>query len=218
MIKNKSSYFDKANSWNIDTYSQAITWRNWSIIIALSALIIAMIAVVAVTLLLPLKENTPFLVFVDNSLGEPLTIKPIVNDELIENEQLKKYMIRKFIIARERYNPSTQTEDADSVYYLANETVYRDYQYYLSRFDAKASTIDVGAINISFLNAQRAYVSFNLLINEQGIMKEIPANAQIKFNFAERFLPIDEAYQINPVNFQVETYQSHYQVNQEVQL
>lgn len=219
MIKNKAAYFAKAIDWHTDKYSQNITWRNWSIIIALISLLIAFISVTAILKLVPLKENTPFLVFVDQEIGEPVTIKSINSDALIENEQLKKYMIRKFIIARERYNANTLNDDANTVYHLTNETVYRDYQYYLSKFDTKSGSIDVSKINISFLNAQRAYVSFTLLVNEQGIINEIPATAQIKFYFVDELMPLsDEAYQINPVHFIVETYQSHYQINQEVQI
>jgi type IV secretion system protein VirB8 len=206
------------NNWSTDIYSQAITWRNWAIVIAIMSLIIATISVISLMTVFPLKENTPFLVYIDQDKGEPVTIQPVASNDLIENDHLKKYMIRKFLIARERYNPLTINDDSNIVYALSNDAVFHDYQYYLSKFDSSNNNIDVSSINISFLNPHRAYISFNLLLNEQGVTKEISANAQIKFHFTDKFLPLDEAHQINPVNFEVETYQSHYQVNHEVYL
>ncbi|MFA6037086.1 MAG: type IV secretion system protein [Legionellales bacterium] len=212
------NYFDKARTWSDDIYAQAMTWRNWSLIIAIISLTIALLAVMALINIFPLKENTPYLVFVDHKDGQPVTIKPVTADEFVESEHLKKYMIRKFVIARERYHPSTLAEDAQIVSSLSSDVVYRDYQSYLAQFDSKDNTLDVQKINISFLNPQRAYVSFIIQVYEQGIMREVPASAQIKFSFPDKEMPIDEIYQINPVNFEVESYQSHYQVNQEVVL
>jgi type IV secretory pathway component VirB8 len=206
------------NNWTTDIYSHAITWRNWSICIAIISLFISAISVMSLLTVFPLKENTPFLVYIDQDKGYPVTIKPVASNELIENDDLKKYMIRKFIIARERFNPLTIDDDTNIVYTLSSENVFNDYQNHLSKYKDNDNNINVDSINISFLNPHRAYVSFTLLLNQHGVTREIPANAQIKFHFTDKFLPMDEAYLINPVNFEVETYQSHYQVNHEVYL
>lgn len=215
MKKTDPTYIDKARTWSQDIYSHAIVWRNWAVIIAIASLSIALLTLLSFIKILPLKENTPYLVFVDHENGEPVSIKPVSSYEFVENEHLKKYMIRKFIIARERYNPATLNDDAKIVSNLSSDAVYRDYHTYLSKFTAKNNTLDVQKINISFLNEQRAYVSFVIEANEQGVIREIPSSAQIKFVFSDKQMPIDEVYHINPVNFEVESYQSHYQINQE---
>ncbi len=215
VTKNTKDYYDNAHTWSANIYTHAVIWRNWSLLIALLALIIAIISLVSLLKLFPLKENTPYLIFVDNKNGEPITIRPVSSNEFIENDHLKKYMIRKFITARERYNPNTLNDDRQTVAALSSDMVYSDYRYFLTDIN-NDSIFDVGGMNITFLNDQRAYVSFNLLVNEQGIIKQIPVSAQIKFHFAQNDLPMDAAQMINPVNFEVLSYQSHYQVNNEV--
>ncbi len=222
---NLKKYYSRSHDWSEDIYSHAIIWRNWALLFVLLSLSIAIISLIILFKIFPLKENTPFLVFIDGQKGEPLMIKPVASQDLINNEYLKRYMIRKFIIARERYNPLTLSDDEEIIIALSDELVYRDYRYYVAKNNPmspvnvyKNSTIDVGNINISFLNEHRAYVSFILLENNEGIIKEFPASAQIKFGFSEREIHADDAYMINPVNFEVLNYQSHYQVNNEVYL
>lgn len=217
--RNKLAYYEAGNNWSSDIYSQTVIWRNWALLFALLSLIITMVTIIAFAKLFPLKENTPFLVFVDSQKGEPVTIKPVASDDVIENVELKKYMIRKFIIARERYYPNTFDDDGLTVVSLANPPVYQEYRSYLSKNNPMSpvnlyqnGTLDVVNMNILFLNEQRAYVSFNLILNQDGIIKEIPMNADIKFHFTQREFTTDEAQMINPVNFEVLSYQSHYQV------
>jgi type IV secretion system protein VirB8 len=220
--KDTQSYYTKSHVWSDDVYSHAVVWRNWALVIALVSLCIATLTLVGLFKLLPLKGNTPFLVFVDHKKGEPVSIRPIASDDFIENDHLKKYMIRKFIVARQRYNPNTINDDAKIVSLLSSESVYTEYQHAVSRNNPispvnsyKNNILDVGKVNISFLNEQRAYISFVLLVNAEGIVKELPMSAQIKFHFAQKEMPLDEAYMINPVNFEVLSYQSHYQVTSE---
>lgn len=225
MKKDTDNYYAQCHAWSDDVYSHAIVWRNWALVITIISLLIAVVSVFALYKVFPLKENIPFLVFVDNQKGQPVMIRPITSDDFIENDHLKTYMIRKFIIARERFDAHTQSEDAQIVSALAVPEVYTQYQEYVSHSNAhslinkyKNSTIDVGEIKISFLNPQRAYVSFTLLIKQEGIIQEVNVHAQIKFQFAQQEITLEEAHVINPVNFEVLTYQSHYQMNQEVVL
>jgi len=213
----KNDYFENAQCWSADIYTHSVVWKNWCILIALFSLSLVMVALVLLLKLLPLKENTPFLVFVDQENGLPVTIKPVNTPELIENAQLKKYMIRKFIHARERFNPVTINEDLQAVTVMASPQVVKEYYYAVSSNNPlspsnryKNVLIDPSDISITFLNDQRAYVSFKMNINQDGIYQSIPAHADIKFQFAERYLPELEAQAINPVNFEVLTYQSHH--------
>ena len=210
-------YFAQANSWSTDTYTQAVVWRNWCLLIALLSLLLVIIALLVLLKLLPLKENTPFLVFVEEEKGVPVTIRPTNTGELIENESLKKYMIRKFMHARERYNPATYPADLETVSLLSSPEVVKEYQYQLSANNPlspsqryKNAVIDIGDMTITFLNEQRAYVSYHININQEGIYQSIPAHADIKFQFAERAIPDHATQTINPVNFEVLTYQSHH--------
>jgi type IV secretion system protein VirB8 len=206
-------YFNHSHSWSNDIYTNAVIWRNWSLLIAVISLMITLGAVLVLFFLLPLKENTPFLVFVDNERGEPVTIRPVTSSDLIENSHLKKYMIRKFVIARERYNPSTLTEDAQVVNFMSDIAVASSYRQHLLLHNYQDVIVDVKNINIMFLNDNRAYVSFTLTLSNATKTTEIPVNADIKFHFTDKEMPAHEAQVVNPVNFEVLSYQSHHQVN-----
>jgi type IV secretion system protein VirB8 len=206
-------YFVDVDDWLKEKYICAQLWRDRCIALAAVTAILLFLALLSLTMLLPLKTNEPYLVFIKSDTGEPYTIYPAVSEDISQNENVKYYMLSKFIIARESFDNMNIDNDLDTVRVLGSKEVFNNYKDQLVRSNPnspfnlyKNTTRNIQIKNIHFLNEERAIVFFTAYINGTTSSVIESLTADVSFKFANRQLSKEQANIINPVNFEVTAY------------
>jgi type IV secretion system protein VirB8 len=104
------AYFSDAASWDMDRVEQArrntrTAWRT-----AVAAVVCALAAMAAVTLLLPLKRVDPYLIRVDSSTGV-VDVVPIYAGQSPVDEAVTRYFLTHYISTCERFTLATAESD-----------------------------------------------------------------------------------------------------------
>ena len=122
-----TTYFDEANSWELDKAARAekSERRAWSI--TYLALILAAILAAGYCFLLPLKTTEPFLVRVDSETGVPDIVTMLKEETIGFNEVMDKYWLAQYIEARETYDWQTLQHDYDRTVLLSCPNVGKEY-------------------------------------------------------------------------------------------
>lgn len=102
--------------------SERIAW-----LVAAGAFIIASLAVIAVCMMVPLKQTVPYYIYVDKETGATQAV--VLNDPqtISSNEAVSRYWLSRYIQARERYVYRLQQEDFNFVVATSGESIGRDY-------------------------------------------------------------------------------------------
>lgn len=99
--------------------------RAWTI--AISAVACATLLVVAVALMLPLKENTPYVIRVDNATGIPDIVTAMDTKGVAYDEVMDKYWLAQYVRSHETYDWYTIQKDYDTVGLLSSPRVGAEY-------------------------------------------------------------------------------------------
>jgi type IV secretory pathway component VirB8 len=99
--------------------------RAW--ILAATFALIAILAVAAVVLMIPLKQTVPYYVYVNKETG--VTQAVVVNDSvtITQNEAVARYWLARYVSTRERYVYRLQQEDFDAVIATSMPGVAKEY-------------------------------------------------------------------------------------------
>lgn len=96
--------------------------------ITIVSVIIALISVVAVSLLTPLKTVEPYVIRVDNTTGMVDIITTLNEEQISSNEALDKHFIAEYVKKREGYVYEFLNEDYKFVQLLSNSQVAQKYR------------------------------------------------------------------------------------------
>lgn len=99
--------------------------RAWAI--AGVAVVVVGLLAVAIALMLPLKENTPYVIRVDNTTGVPDIVTALDSTDVTFDEVMDTYWLAQFVRAHETYDWYTIQKDYDTVGLLASPRVGADY-------------------------------------------------------------------------------------------
>jgi type IV secretion system protein VirB8 len=102
--------------------SERVAW-----VIAGGAFVIAGLAVIAVCMMLPLKQTVPYYIYVDKETGATQAV--VLNDPqtISSNEAVSRHWLSRYIQARERYMYRLQQEDFNFVMATSGDGVGREY-------------------------------------------------------------------------------------------
>ena len=200
-------------TWYMERYESTIIQRNILIIISFICLIAVIIATFAVTKIIALKSFDPFVIKVEEKTGIPRVVNPTNSSDLQGNEALAKYFIKKYLIARETYNPVDFTTLARStIRLLSSPAIWRQYRGYirnpendpLIRYAQKNSTY-IRIKSWSLLDGGTKYIVRFSISETDGTEQQYHKVAVIEFKYTP--MELSEAERdINPVGFQVTGY------------
>ncbi|ALW49325.1 virB8 family protein [Campylobacter jejuni] len=100
--------------------------RAW--LIAFISIFIAILSIVAVVLLTPLKTIEPYVIRVDNTTGMVDILTMLDEKEITENEALDKYFISQYVKAREGYYYDLLNQDYLLTQLMSSEKVANEYR------------------------------------------------------------------------------------------
>jgi len=207
-----TSNITSTKTWFEERYETALVQRNWVFFLAAIAIIAVAIAVIAVTKISLSKEFDPFVIQIENSTGLAKVVNPISSEILGGNDALARYFLKKYVVARETYNPvDFETRARQVVRLLSTSQVYNAYMGYIKSKE-NDPTILYGQKNTTFLTIRswskldaKRYV-FRFAINEtMGDKRVFNKIAILDYDYVAMSLNSDDE-DINPVGFQIKGY------------
>ena len=181
-------------------------------LLLLVLLCLSIVSIGVVAYVINTKRFDPFVIQIDDTTGIAKVVNPLTSTVLSGNEALAQYFIKKYIIARETYNPvDFSTEAKRVVRLLSANSIYWDYRGYLKN-EAVDPTIKYGQKNTTYLVvkswsklADKKYI-MRFSINETaGAMKVFNKIAVVEFQYLPMELTENDK-DVNPVGFQVTGY------------
>ncbi|MGV2432469.1 MAG UNVERIFIED_CONTAM: virB8 family protein [Rickettsiaceae bacterium] len=212
--KNPENTSSKLNvkSWFEERYEIVLIQRNLVFLIAAFCLIGIAAAVFGITKISLSKEFDPFVIQIENDTGAAKVVNPISSEVLSGNDSLARYFIKKYVIARETYNPvDFDTRARKIVRLLSNGQIYSVYIGYIKNKD-NDPTISYGQKNTTYLTVRswskldaKRYVLRFAISETLGDKKTTNKIAIVDYQYVPMSLaPEDE--DINPVGFQITGY------------
>ena len=199
-------------TWFEERYEIALIQRNIMVIIAVLCLIAVSIAVIGITKISLSKEFDPFVIQIDDNTGVARVVNPISLDTLNGKEELSKYFIKKYLIARETYNSVDFDEYAKKqVRLFSAPQIYSMYLNYIRNKDhdptilyGQKNSTSLTVKSWSKLDEGHYIVRFSLNENA-GAMKVYNKIAVLEYAYDAMTLT-DADRDINPIGFQITAY------------
>ena len=203
---------ETTKSWFEERYEIALIQRNVMVMVAIFCLIAVSIAVIGITKISLSKEFDPFVIQIDDSTGVARVVNPISLDVLGGKEELSKYFMKKYLIARETYNPvDFDTYAKKVVRLLSTPPIYGAYLNYIRDKDrdptilyGQKNTTSITVKSWSRLNEGCYIVRFSLS-ESAGSMRVFNKISVIEYTYTAMTLTDDER-DVNPVGFQITAY------------
>ncbi|NII60068.1 virB8 family protein [Sphingomonas aerolata] len=214
------SYFAEAQSWDRDRFVAAARSRRIAWIVASVAIALAIVAVLAIMALTPLKTVVPYVVTVDRSTGATDVTQELRGDKSITyDEAIRKYFLADYVRAREGWIPQAREEFFRKVLALSTrEEQARWTAFYKkdnpdspqNQFTAN-DAVFVAIRSVAFISPNVAQVRFVKRLERDQQAIETPAIATITFDVLSK--PETEAGRYaNPLGFQVKSYRADAEV------
>ncbi|MFC3715152.1 virB8 family protein [Luteimonas soli] len=189
--------------------SEKRAWR-----VAISAAVLAGLAVLAVVLLTPLKTVEPFVVQVDK-IGAANTVTLLDTRSITANEALDKYWLGQYVNYREEYLNQTSYGNYRATRLLSSQAVGSAYFQQANPENPRSpsavygtkGTVEISVTSITFISKNQAQVRF--VRREKRNSDQQPVETRWIATIAYQYLnpPLKEAERlINPVGFQVTDY------------
>lgn len=194
--------------------------RAW--LIAFVSVGVAILSIIAVLLLTPLKTVEPYVIRVDNTTGM-VDILTILDEKQISSiEALDKHFVGQYIKAREGYYYDMLNQDYIFVQLLSTPEIAESYRQIYTGDNARdtrlgnATQVEVQIISIVLgesAGAKTATARINLKTINKNSRAENVATKVITLTYAYQTAQVDEENRLlNPLGFKV----SNYRVDEEV--
>ena len=202
----------EVRNWYEERFDNITVQRNLLFILLLVLLCLSIVSIGVVAYVINTKRFDPFVIQIDDTTGMAKIVNPINLEILNGNEALAQYFIKKYIVARETYNPVDFTTLAkDTVKLLSANSIYWEYRGYL-RNEATNPAIKYGQKNTTFLvvkswsklNANKYILRFSTNETAQS-RRTYNKIAVVEFKYIPMELT-EKDKDINPLGFQVTGY------------
>ncbi len=201
-IKPVKNWFEERN----DTIT---TQRNLLFLFVIILLILSVIAVAVVAYVVKSKKFDPFVIQIDNATGVAQVVNPASSETLNGDEALAKYFIKKYVVAREAYNPvDFESLSKRIIRLFSSSDIFWAYRGYIQN-EENDPAIKYGQKNTTYLTLK----SWSKLEKNKYMMRfSINETAQYRRVFNKiavieyRYVPMElkeNDLDINPVGFQV---------------
>lgn len=207
-----SSDVQKVRNWYEERFETITVQRNLLFVLLLILLCLCIVSIGVVAYVINTKKFDPFVIQIDDTTGIAKVVNPISSNVLSGNEALAKYFIKKYVTARETYNPvDFDSEALKTVRLLSTNAVYWNYRGYLRNEDNNPA-IKYGQKNTTYL----AVKSWSKLSEQKYILRfSITETAQnrntynkiaiVEFDYVPMELT-EKDRDVNPIGFQVTGY------------
>ena len=209
-------YFKEARRWDEDRLAAAIGSRRLAWGVAAGAGALAIVAVLAVAALAPLKSVEPFVVRVDRTTGAVDVMSGLQGgDHLTFEEAVSKYFLGLYVRAREGWLPGAAEQSFRQVSILSTPEEQQRWADVFRPANPQSPQVAWGQTaeaqidirSISFVSPKVATIRFHRLLRQAQKTTESDWVATIAFTYSKA--PMAEADRLrNPLGFQVLSYRA----------
>jgi type IV secretion system protein VirB8 len=198
--------------WQQQRYESISTQRNLFLLFALIMLLGISVAILAMLHVIDSKKISPFVIKIDNSTGATNIVNPLTSNVLSGEDGLARYFIKKYISARETYNPvDFETTARKYIKLTSADRIYSSYYNFISNKDNNPK-IYYGTNNTTYIKTKswskidkNKHVCRFSIHETLGDMKVYNKIAIVEIEYVAMQLS-DSDQDINPVGFQVKNY------------
>ena len=179
------------------------------------SLVVALCAVGAMVLMLPLKEIRPYVVMVDRQTGESELVVSTRPADLAETDAVRQAELVRYVTERETYDVADNRERIPQVLAASEAQAAaslralwtREAEQYPPAIYGEDSLIRVKVRSVAMLNESTAQVRFTRTLEQPGLQPVVRAFvATVGFAFQPRVERTLEAVWRNPLGFSVTSY------------
>ena len=208
----QSNVVRSVRNWYEERYDSIIVQRNILFMLLLIFIILSIISIISVAVVINSKRFDPFVIQIDETTGMAKIVNPTSSQMLEGNDSLARYFIKKYVIARETYNPvDFDTQAKQIVRLFSSSSIFFTYLGYLKNQDVNPGVI-YGQKNTTFLtvkswsklDARKYMLRFSISETSEN-RRVFNKLAIIDFNYIAMDLTETER-DINPIGFQVQGY------------
>lgn len=202
----------EVRNWYSDRYQTVVVQRNLLFLVTIISLIGVFISVFVVRQVTASRSIEPFVIEIEKKSGIATVVDPMDRKQLPAEEELTKYFVSKYVMARETYDPVNYEYNYFTVVrLLSSGNLYYPFKNYilsnpqsprLLYGEGSASRMKIRSITLP--NAGEARVAFTLTLSGSrgGTFNKV---ATMRFGYYTLEMSQDERY-INPLGFQVIAY------------
>ncbi len=199
-------------NWYEERSDKIIVQRNLLMILLIILTSFMVIATLVIAFVVNSKQFDPFVIQLDDSTGRAVIVTPVSSTLLAADDSLTRYFIKKYLVARETYNPVDFTTIArTTVRLLSTSSVYYNYLGFIRNKD-NDPILKYAQDNTTFLTikswsklAQDKYIVRFSISETSGDRRVFNKISVISFSYVPMELT-DVELDINPVGFQVSGY------------
>ena len=179
------------------------------------SLVVALCAVGAMVLMLPLKEIRPYVVMVDRQTGESELVVSTRPADLAETDAVRQAELVRYVTERETYDVADNRERIPQVLAASEAQAAaslralwtREAEQYPPAIYGEDSLIRVKVRSVAMFNEATAQVRFTRTLEQPGLQPVVRAFvATVGFAFQPRVERTLEAVWRNPLGFSVTSY------------
>ena len=206
--------FDASAAWERETYLALRRSKRRAWVVAAAASVLAFMAMLAVILVLPLKEFAPYVVTVDKNTGYLEVTRGLHPGNLTQDEALTIANIVRCLTAREtfdatdyratyRYVGLCMSGRALAAYRRLHNTSNPNSPPKLYGYNTIVRT-EIRSVNL--LSATTALVSFRTILEERGREGTVDYwRGAVTFRYTDKEMSMADRF-INPLGFQITSY------------
>jgi type IV secretion system protein VirB8 len=206
-------HFKAGETWDQEVFANMRQSRNRAWAVAFFGMGSAVLSLICLALLLPLKTFAPYVVTVDRQSGYVEVTKGIYGGDLSQDEAVTQSNLVRYVSARESYNPVVLRENYDFVALLSSGEASKEFRQLWdgknpdnpSIVYGKNAGIDVKIKSISLLNDKTAAVRFLRELHENDQTHVSHWNAIINFQYVQKPEKMADRF-VNPLGFQIISY------------
>lgn len=217
--KEKGDSLAARKSWYEDRYQTVVVQRNFLLLLIMACLVCIMISTLGVIEVTSGKKIEPFVIEIEEKTGVTNVIRPLLLEQINQDEAMKRYFLIKYVKAREEYRKSTYEYQYNKVVSLmSSNSVFAKFKAGLANNGPNSPAMLGGNVREVKINSvvklatpsgsksQTYQVRFSNIGRDEG--KSYVAT--IDFEFKDVQLTFEQR-SINPLGFQV----SEYSLNEE---
>jgi type IV secretion system protein VirB8 len=210
--------FELAQTWDQDLYRSLEGSRRRAWIVAAASAAFSGLSLVAVVLLIPLKESVPYVITKDAQTGF-IEVARSVDSTLTQDEALARFHVLRYVRARETYDPADLQTNYELVYALSGRAAWESYDplfrrgapgNLLERY-GRRTRVEVSIKSVSMLAKDQALVRF-ATTRHTGTSEDVEHwAATVRFGYAQARAEVRDGAK-NPLGFEVLAYQRDQEV------
>lgn len=210
-------YFRAAESWDTEIHRSLRASRLRAWIVAAISSGVALLSLVALVLVLPLKEYAPYVIEVDKTTGHLDVMRPLKAGAQAPDDAITEANLVRWVIARETYDPADIKPRFDEVRRTSGDDALADYRRLWTPDAATNPAVLYGYGTritttikaVSLLKADTAAVRYMLTRTDDrtGAVSTSHWVAIVSFRYADTPMRVRDRW-TNPLGFQVTSFRA----------